>query len=365
MNTKRTAVRVLAALTLSGMFTLGSQAQQPTGAGAKQMTPAMPASTSPSASSPAPLQPSAPSAAATDESRGLLLFQRFEGTSSAQGLIMQWITSTGYNFNRHFSMDLALPLYMLKPSPSALGAGATGGTGLGDMSLDARLNFDNHIANYGTTLTVTGPTGNKGMGLTAHRVTWDWSSDLSRDIWRFTPFLDAGVGDSIANFTPINQRTTQFKRPFTSVGSAAHFEAGTQFRIWKSLTFSASAYDIAPWGQQTVISRFLRPKSVGSVSTRDRRVFESVPVVVGTSGITRDNGYSSSLSLNPMSFVSISLGYTRSVPLHLDTLTWGVTFDVANMWKRARAQSASLRSDSQVQQSAVFAPGTRVQASTF
>jgi hypothetical protein len=323
------------------MFAAGTCAQQPTGAGTRQISLSAPSDSSSA-------QPSA--AGAAEDSRGFLLYQKFEGSSSSQGIITQWTTTAGYNFNKYFGVDVGMPFYYLSASSST--GGTTSGIGLGDVFFDGRLSLENRIANFGSTFTVTAPSGNQTMGLSPGQATWDWSNDLDHEIGRFTPFAEVGFGNSIANTTPIHQKNLRFKRPFASVGNVAHFEAGTQLRIWRSLTFSASAYDILPWGPQTVYSRVVMPGTTGTAPGRgrERRVFQQSAIVIGTSNLTRDNGFTSSLSLRPMSFVSVSLGYGRSIPLHLDTLSWGLTFDIAKMWKRARGQSAQVTPDSKVQQ---------------
>jgi len=51
--------------------------------------------------------------------------------------------------------------------------------------------------------------------------------------------------------------TRFFHRPFITFGYNAQFEGGLEYDPGK-FSFSVSAYDVAPWGNQTVISRVFR-----------------------------------------------------------------------------------------------------------
>jgi hypothetical protein len=56
----------------------------------------------------------------------------------------------------------------------------------------------------------------------------------------FSPFLDFGAGNSVMD-------TKFFHRPFITFGYNAQFNGGVEYDPGK-FSFSASAYDVAPWG---------------------------------------------------------------------------------------------------------------------
>src|SRR4030095_3055160 len=85
-------------------------------------------------------------------------------------------------------------------------------------------------------------------GLSTGRVTFDLTGQVAKELGRFTPFFSAGVANSLLD-------STYWRRPYTTLGALAHFEGGTSFDLGRSLTLSASLYDVAPWGSQKVYSR--------------------------------------------------------------------------------------------------------------
>ncbi len=196
----------------------------------------------------------------------------------------------------------------------------------------ARLNFENPVLNYGTTLSGTAPTGSQEKGHSTGHWTWDWSNHFEHSFGRLTPFADAGLGNSVTD-------THFFKRPFTTLGYQAHFEAGLGVDIWGPFSASASLYDVAPWGPQTVFSRLVR-RTTGALggTPRPRRQFERDSIVVGGPELVRDNGYNASLSFDPTSYLSFEVGFSHSVPLALNTVSWGVALNISDAWKHRPVQ---------------------------
>src|SRR3989442_9007999 len=95
---------------------------------------------------------------------GFLLYERFEGSSSADGQIMDLNTSTGYNFNRFFGVDVGVPVYFVRTSSTISKANPSGvsGNGVGDVYMAGRLPFTNALVDLGSTFTRTAPTGDTG-----------------------------------------------------------------------------------------------------------------------------------------------------------------------------------------------------------
>ena len=264
--------------------------------------------------------------------RGIVARVAFEGSSSTDGQVLDLNSSTGYNFNKHFGIDVGLPVYFVRGAAPTAGSGAakrTSSSGdLGNVYADLRLSFDNRIAPYSSTFTVTAPTGSVDKGRSTGQFTYDWDNRLEHEIFdRVTPYVDAGLANSISD-------TRFFKRPFITLGHLAHFEAGADVKIWKKLTFTASIYDIVPWGQQRVISRFVRPGSTGTGTPRHGRVFETFAQTQGTSSLDRDNGFSAGFSFGLTRYLDVSAGYAHSVPLHLDTISFGVGLNLAALFQK-------------------------------
>jgi hypothetical protein len=256
---------------------------------------------------------------------GFLLYERFEGSSSADGQIMDLNTSTGYNFNRFFGVDVGVPVYFVRTSSTISKTNPSGlsGNGVGDVSMGGRLTFNNPLVNFGSTFSGTAPTGDTGKGHSTGHWTYDWTNHFDRDIGRLTPFADVGLGNSIAD-------TKFFKRPYTSYGHLAHFEAGTDFGLWRSLRFSASLYDVQAWGGQQVFSRVVRKRTSSGGST-SRRQFETQSFVVGGAELVRDNGYNLGVNFSPTRFMDLSVGFNHSVHLRLDTVSFGIGFNIGSL----------------------------------
>lgn len=251
--------------------------------------------------------------------KSLVLTQAFDGNSSSQGQQMQTTTTVGYNFSNRFGMDVGAP-YMLIINDTRQGARTH--YGIGDLSSDLRLTFDNPLFNFSTIATGTAPTGDKRTGLGAGQPTWDWTNNFDRDISRFTPFVTAGIGDSLSS-VPTRHHHPHFRRSFNSIGKLAHFEAGSDLNIWKAFSLSASAYDISPWGSQTVISRLIPQGTAGAVKK-------------GGAALTRDHGFNGAFNLDPTPFLDLSIGYSRSIPQRLDMITFSTTFDIAKVFRATR-----------------------------
>jgi len=92
--------------------------------------------------------------------------------------------------------------------------------------------------------------GNTDKGLSTGHATYDWSNRFDHAVGRLTPFGAVGIGDTVMD-------SRLFQRPFTSFGNLAHFEGGADVDLSHSFTLTLSAYDIAPWGNQTIVSRFV------------------------------------------------------------------------------------------------------------
>ncbi len=274
--------------------------------------------------------------------RSWTLYENLEGSSDDAGFVTRFDSTLGYNFNRYFSVDAGLPVYFVSASDTT--TGLTSVNGIGDMYLDLRLTFRNPVVNYITTARGTAPTGDTSQGLSTGRATYDWSNYFDRSFGRFTPYANLGIASTVPD-------AIYFVRPFSTLGTVGHFEAGLGVRLSHYFSVSASAYDIAPTGQQKIYSRMV-PRSSGSggggpvlmasafdltpAAHHGPPVYETAPETTGPASLTADNGYSAGLNIFPTRFINLHAGYSHSVHFHQDSAYFGLGFDVGSLWKTMR-----------------------------
>jgi hypothetical protein len=257
---------------------------------------------------------------------------KFEGSSSGDGTVTDLATGVGYNFSRHFGVDLGIPYYFVG-TPSSIkqkNASAVSGNGLGNIGADLKWNFPGHTLNYASTVHLGAPTGNTKKGFSTGHATWNWSNHFEHGWGNFTPYVDAGVGNTVTD-------TRFFHRPFTTFGYNAQIEGGIEFDAGP-LSLTASAYDVAPWGPQTVISKVFRcssgAKCAANGKSNNRRGYTLASVQAGSADLVRDNGFNAGIDLKPVSYLDLEFDYSRSVPLQLNSLSFGVSIDFSSLIRR-------------------------------
>lgn len=272
---------------------------------------------------------------AKDEYRGVTFYESFQGSSNTLGQVYKLDTTVGYNFNKYFGIDGGIPFYFVRPSDTSASSGFTTGSGIGNAYLDLRLTVNNPILNYATTLTGTAPTGDKDRGFSTGRSTYDWNNHFDRPIFGLTPFANIGIANAVSD-------THFFTRPFTSLGTVTHLEGGATLKILPMIRVGASVYDIIPSGEQKVFSKLITRRMTGAVapgatSRRGRGgVFERAHETVGGPDLVRDNGASAWIAARVGRFADLEIGYTRSVDFDLNTVTFGIGFNVAYLARKAR-----------------------------
>ena len=94
-----------------------------------------------------------------------------------------------------------------------------------------------------------------------------------------------------------------------------------------------SAYDVAPWGNQTEISRVFRcgsaAKCSASGTSTNRKGYTSSNVTTGGADLTRDNGYNAGIDYKPVGYVDLEFDFSRSVPLQLNSYSFGIGVDLS------------------------------------
>jgi len=264
-----------------------------------------------------------------EDGNGFLLNERIQGSASTLGLITKFDTSAGYQFNRYLAVEAGLPVYFVNPSSSfSQATGTQAATGIGNVYADVRLSLENPLVNYTSLATVAAPTGDKATGFSTGHVTYDWSNLFDRSFGHVTPFGNLGIANTITD-TPF------FIRPFSSFGFVTHVEGGASYRLFRRLSVGASVYAIEPSGQQTVVSKLIPGKNAGGNSGRSHHgVFETASVTVGNASIARDDGFSAWFSARPSRYATFLIGYNRSVEYALDSVFFGLNFNLSPLVRK-------------------------------
>lgn len=274
------------------------------------------------------------STSAAVQSSRIVVYEYFAGDTNADGQVMALNSSATYYFTDHFSARAGIPIYFdhvpsTVASSTAIPSTSTFSSGIGDIFLTLRAAWKAPIVNYATGLTGTFPTGQTSKGFSTGHFTFDWSNRFDRSFGILTPFVDAGMANSVTD-------TPYFLRPFATLGPLAHFEAGAGLRIVRAVNVTLTGYDIAPWGTQTITSRVITATSPGKSGSASRgRPFENAHQTTGTATLTQDDGFSAGLLVSPKSYLDLDVGYTRSEQYGLDTVSFGVGVNVTELLGKA------------------------------
>lgn len=220
--------------------------------------------------------------------------------------------SFGYRVNDRFSFDAVLPIYFYrlaesrsaKPKPNATLVNQRGE--VGDLILSGHAQFTPRIFDYEVTGALAAPTGDEPYGLTTGRITFDISNQFERSFGWFTPTLELGAGDSS---TLVNRLVT---KTYTSLGPLAHFQTGLAAQLTERLSFEADAYEQLPIGDQKI---YTSKTSKGKTTT-----------IVTGHNVSEDNGFNAALNATLDRHTVFTSYYSRSLRLHIDTVSVGIAY---------------------------------------
>lgn len=262
--------------------------------------------------------------------KGFTFYENFQGSSNTLGQVMKLDSTVGYDLNKFLGADAGIPVYLVRSSTSSTTTATGSNSGIGNAYVDVRLRVDNPAVNFGSTLTGTAPTGDTASGFSTGRATFDWNNHFDRAVLEITPFVNLGVANTISD-------THFFFRPFTTLGLVGHFEGGADYKIWHFVSVGASLYDDLPSGQQKVFSKLIKRQQSSTPSSRRRAgVFENAHETTGSADIDRDNGFSGWFDASPAPFLDLEVGYNHSVHYALNTVSFGVGFNLGYLNKKAR-----------------------------
>jgi hypothetical protein len=281
-----------------------------------------------------------------EQERGFTEIESIQGTINSSAKLLKLDSVGGYDFNKHFGMFAGIPVYFANVSTTSTTTSTTGtstststnNSGIGNVYVGFVLRVPHEQWNFASTLTGAAPTGSTTNGYSSGRVNVDWSNHVDRTFNRLTPFLDAGLANSVPD-SPL------LTRPFTSLGVVGHLEEGAELELVHHLSAGASAYQILPTGNQKIYSRVVTsggPKSGAgasgssgpgkgaAASASHHRPFETAFVTTGT-GLTQENGFNTWFALQPNQFWRAEVGYSRSMTFDFNSFTFNLGVDVGKL----------------------------------
>jgi len=267
--------------------------------------------------------PSAPSSPINEVARvpGLsTVLQGFNAGLTFSGVhdsSIGWYTvatpAISYTFSHHYSADASFSVYPYRlaptqqtnPPPNHLLVSAIGD--LGDTWIGLHATFEPWRLQNTSTAAMTIPTGNRSDGLSTGRVTFDFSNHTERYFGNTGILLDLGGGDSSGLFNRL------VSNDYNSLGPIAHFQTGLIFWLPGRTYIQSLAYEQLPIGDQKLYSTITVPGR------------PPMSVITGRN-ISEDNGFTTSLGVPLTPNITFSSYYNRSLRLHLDTVSTGITF---------------------------------------
>ena len=243
---------------------------------------------------------------------------------SSAGWYNLFTPAVSYSFSRHYSADVSVSVYPYRlvqvvsipvngefPTISLV---ADHGD-VSDTVVGAHATFWKGDWQTTATMAATAPTGNHSVGLGAGKPTYDASDRVDRFFDHGSLMVDLGGGDTSGLF---NRQVTKDE---TSVGKELHFTAGgVGYLPWKCY-LQLLAYELLPIGQQTVYVTDISPGQPAST-------------VAAGSGISEENGFTTTLGVPLGKHVALWSYYDRGLRQKTDTVSVGITY----VWKPAEAR---------------------------
>jgi hypothetical protein len=262
---------------------------------------------------------------ASEPIQGFNAYENFRGMVNSSGTLLKLDSTFGYDFNQYLGVFAGVPLYFASDSSNTPGQTRLHDAGAGDAYFGVDVYAPNRILNFGSTLTISAPTGSVSKGFSPGAATVDWNNRFRHTFGRLTPFVAAGVGNTV----PDSELVT---RNFISLGSVSHFEEGAELQLAKPVYLGGSAFQIVPFGKQQVFNRF------GTASPRDDNGGQGnagQPSLNGASAIgndlTKEHGFDAWLGFEPTRIVRVELGYSRSVTFALNSFSFNVGLNVGKL----------------------------------
>lgn len=239
------------------------------------------------------------------------------GTTSQHDSSNGWSSlltpNVAYRLNRHISVDAGVPMYLYINIDANIGKKAKPVYAYSPKKAvfgDTTLSFEGDASvvtiDYNGTFSLGLPSGNTDYGLGAGQVTYNFNNHFEKSVFRFTPDIELGFGDTSSL---VDQRIV---KSYVAVGPMAHFQAGTAVELPLHSSFEADAYEELPLATDIVYSTTGKGKKRVRTSTNK--------------DTAEDNGFITLLDIPLNRHVTLSGFYNRSLRDHDDVAGFTFTF---------------------------------------
>ena len=280
-------------------------------------------------------QTTAKPSSSAESNSGFTEIESFQGTVNSSERLFKLDSTIGWDFNRHFGIFAGVPVYFVNVPATTITTGTTttripgtSNNGLGNVYLGLAFHAPNPTLDYSGEITGGAPTANTKKGLSSGRATVDWDNRVEHSFNRLTPFVEAGVGNTVPD-------SRLFTRAFTSLGFIAHFEEGGEWELIKRVSVGGSAYEIVPAGNQKIFSRLVASGGAAQGTGKHGRVFETAATASGN-GLTRENGFNALIAFDPSPIWRLEVGYTRSITFDIDSFAFNLRMNVGKLLRPKR-----------------------------
>jgi hypothetical protein len=133
--------------------------------------------------------------------------------------------------------------------------------------------------------------------------------------------------DSVCGGGPVqpDRGHPAIRSPYTAYGYNSHFRGGAELDVWEPISVGVAGYDIVPFGNQTIIPR-----------GRSNDPHIPSQKITGRASLAKDDGFSMWVDGSPNRYLDAELGFTRSVPLDLNTVSFSIGLNVASLMHKSR-----------------------------
>jgi hypothetical protein len=231
-----------------------------------------------------------------------------------------------WRFNRHFSMNVEVPVYTYvdvsvatgqvlipgAPAPTTTYKLETKNFLFGDTTIAGGFELHPRFLDYNFTTTLGTPTGDFSNGLGAGQYTYNINNHFEKELFGFiAPDIEFGIGDSSSLIA------SAIRKSFVAVGEQAHFQAGLNVALpWHNLEFSSNAYEDMPLSSQTVTT----------ITNKGKKGTVKLAVSSTQENVGEDNGFANTLDIPIANHVMFSSFYNRSLRNHEDTVGFSFVY---------------------------------------
>ena len=269
-----------------------------------------------------------------EPTKGFTGFEDFQGSLNSDSKMFKLDSNVGYDFNKHFGVFVGMPFYFANTQTvtTQVNGNTTTTTqdvtnnGLGNAYFGLAMRAPGKTLEYSSMLIFAAPTGSTANGFSSGRANADWSNRFEHSFDRLTPFVDAGLSNSVPD-------SQLFTRPFTSLGWLTHWEEGGEFELVKHFAVGGSGYEIVPFGNQKVFSKIVGKGQNGK--GKGKNSFDLNAETSGT-GLTRENGFNGWIAFDPTPLWRVELGFTRSATFDLNSFAFNLRMNLGKLTRSRR-----------------------------